>query len=79
MDTEETAINRMVNAADIQFGEAEREKVRQENISYWDFPGALVARTLVLPAQGARVPFLVRELDPTCHSGMKIEDLTCCK
>ena len=55
MDTEETAINRMVNAADIQFGEAEREKVRQENISYWDFPGALVARTLVLPAQGARI------------------------
>ena len=28
MDTEETSINRIVNAADIQFREADREQVR---------------------------------------------------
>ena len=47
MDTEETAINRIVNVADIQLREGDREQVRrQENISYWDFPSGPVARTL---------------------------------
>ena len=34
----------------------------------WDFPGGPVVKTPLLPVQGARVQFLVRELDPTCHS-----------
>ena len=33
-----------------------------------DFPGGPVAKTSLLPVQGARVRSLVRELDPTCHN-----------
>ena len=32
-------------------------------MEFGDFPGGPVAKT-VLPVHGARVPFLVRELDP---------------
>ena len=31
-----------------------------------DFPGVPVAKKL--PMQGAQVPSLIRELDPTCHN-----------
>ena len=34
----------------------------------WDFPGGPAAKTLRSQYKGPEVQYLVRELDPTCHS-----------
>ena len=49
-------------------------QIHKQGYTWRDFPGGPVAKTL-LPIQGAWVPSLVRELDPTCPN---YKESICC-